>query len=164
MLLTMVQVLGGGLSAKGAETRSGRRRDATRLDARETTPADVAECLTLLEGGVTTAVGMDFERYVNVVVGALYGRLVVGTETMVLLGEVHTVCEYVDLGLYYTLVAMPGISDEDYQLCEVRYLPAAEGFVREKERNERLERVEEDMEVCFLLLIGYTANEEREIM
>ena len=164
MLLTMVQVLGGGLSAKGAETRSGRRRDATRLDARETTLADVAECLTLLEGGVTTAVGMDFERHVDIVVRALNGGLVVDPETMVFRGEVHAVCEHVDLGLHYSLVVMPGITDEDHQLCECRYLAKVQGLGREEERNEGLERVEEDMEVCFLLLIGYTVNKERELM
>ena len=81
-----------------------------------------------------------------------------------LLGKVHAVGKHVDLGFHYTFVAMPSITDEDHQLCEARYLLAAEGFVREKERDKGLERVEEDMKVCFLLLISYTVNEERELM
>ena len=74
----MVQVLGGGSSAHMAETRSGRERDANRLDPREATLADVTECLTHLEGDVSTAVGMVFERGVDVMVEALDPRFVVG--------------------------------------------------------------------------------------
>ena len=114
MLLTMVQVLGGWLAAHGTKTRGGGRRDSTRLNTREATLADVTECLTLLEGDASATVGMVFERHVNIVMRTLYGRLVVRAETMVLPGEVHTVCEHVDLGLDDVLVAIPRVTNENH--------------------------------------------------
>ena len=95
-------------------TRGRGRRDSTRLNTREATLADVTECLTLLDGGVTTAVGMDFERHVDIVVRALNGGLVVDPETMVFRGEVHAVCEHVDLGLDDVLVAIPRVTNENH--------------------------------------------------
>ena len=114
MLLTMSHVLGRGLSARVAETKSGRGRDATRLDPREATLANVTECFTPFDGDASATVGMVFERHVNIVMRTLYGRLVVRAETMVLPGEVHAVCKNVDLGLHYVLVAMPGITNENH--------------------------------------------------
>jgi len=128
MLLTMVQVLGGWLAAHGTKTRGGGRRDSTRLNTREATLTNITLCPTLLEGDVLATIGMELEREVDVVMGALHGRLVVATESMVLPGEVHTVCEHMDLGLHYVLVAIPRVANENHQLSERGYRVAVHGL------------------------------------
>ena len=92
---------------------------------------------------------MALEREVDVVMGALYGRLVVRAKAVVLLGKRYTVSEHVDLGLHdfhsATLnafdTAVPRVSNKNDQLRELGDLAAAHRRRGEEERDEGTEGV-----------------------
>ena len=115
-----------------AKTRGGGRSDTTRLNARGTTLTDITLGPTLFERGITSTIGMALEHEVDVVMGALYGRLVVRAKAVVLSGKLQTVGEHVDLGFHDFHIAIldafntavPRVSNENDQLRELGDLAA----------------------------------------
>ena len=132
----MVEVLGRGVPTQGAQSGSRRRIDPTRLHTGYTTLCNVTLRSTLLQRGIPTAVEVAFEGEVDVVVGALYGGLVVGAKASVLSGKLRAVGQHVYLGLHNVVVAMPYVTNKEHESREVRDFTTCESLRGQKEARD----------------------------
>ena len=73
VLLTMVEVLSGGVSTLGTQMRSGGRKDVPTLNTRDTSLSYITMHFALLVGYMSSLAAVIFEGQVNVMMGAFHG-------------------------------------------------------------------------------------------